>query len=584
MTTFIVKLTTASITLLVGFAFLFSTCCNTSICYCLSSEPDDLYSPSSRYQNKTDQNLTSPYVIIIDGGSTGSRLHIFEFVNDDEVIRHGSARANVPLSIYGPTYDNPIVDPYTVADHLIPAFRFAAKQIPKKYHTTTSVQYQATAGMRLLDTWQQDAVYDALYIGLLDHPDFVFKNMKRSDLQTLSGELEGYYGAVAANYLHGVCNAGLTLTDKDTHPIGALDMGGSSTQIVFVPKHNQDHKRRKKQKNNESQSSSTSVADQYCSFSDVYGDSRSQTCRSSLGVTKETMLHGVDEFFSVSYLSYGVDQFRERLWNHWVEEHTARQQNNDDCDSRLIENPCAFPGYELEWLGYTLMGTGNASSCSEEVNRLIPHDDIPVTSDESKLQKGQKVGGIDHPSVEGNRFVAMSLYFFSLDSLRELSGLDSLNRSWPNPSIQELVDALPALCSRNWHNDLYKIQHNAHKFTRAEVLPHRCLESVYMVTLLRDGFGFAPESRDITFLYEMDDGNEVEWTLGMALAIKAASSKKLSEFGCVCPESKSVSDVDDVTITSETNHSNDLMDSVNDDNGTTGSDQSYQLLLYEFNT
>ena len=41
------------------------------------------------------------------------------------------------------------------------------------------------------------------------------------------------------------------------------------------------------------------------------------------------------------------------------------------------------------------------------------------------------------------------------------------------------------------------MQHEAHEHTRAEVLPHRCIEAVYMVTLLRDGFGFRPESRDI---------------------------------------------------------------------------------------
>ena len=41
-----------------------------------------------------------------------------------------------------------------------------------------------------------------------------------------------------------------------------------------------------------------------------------------------------------------------------------------------------------------------------------------------------------------------------------------------------------------------------------------------MVTLLRDGFGFHPSSRDITFSF-LVDGSEVEWSLGMALALHA---------------------------------------------------------------
>jgi hypothetical protein len=63
-------------------------------------------------------------------------------------------------------------------------------------------------------------------------------------------------------------------------------------------------------------------------------------------------------------------------------------------------------------------------------------------------------------------------------------------------------------------------QHEAHTFIRKEVLPHRCVETVYMVTFLKDGFGFHPSSRDITFTF-LVDGSEVEWTLGMALSMYA---------------------------------------------------------------
>jgi len=65
--------------------------------------------------------------------------------------------------------------------------------------------------------------------------------------------------------------------------------------------------------------------------------------------------------------------------------------------------------------------------------------------------------------------------------------------------------------------DLEGIQDVAHEFTRAEVLPDRCFESVYMVTLLRDGFGFELDSKDITFTF-LVDGSEVDWSLGMAIS------------------------------------------------------------------
>jgi hypothetical protein len=41
-----------------------------------------------------------------------------------------------------------------------------------------------------------------------------------------------------------------------------------------------------------------------------------------------------------------------------------------------------------------------------------------------------------------------------------------------------------------------------------------------LVTLLRDGFGFHPSSRDITFSFHVD-GSEVEWSMGLALSLHA---------------------------------------------------------------
>ena len=136
------------------------------------------------------------------------------------------------------------------------------------------------------------------------------------------------------------------------------------------------------------------------------------------------------------------------------------------------------------------------------------------------------MGGVENPPVTG-KFLAMSLFFFSLDSLRVFSKPNdkahkALNLSWPNPSILELHDALDGLCSRDWEEDM-AMQIGTHSFTREDVLPHRCIESVFMVTLLKDGFGFDPSSRDITFTF-LVEGNEVEWTLGMALSMKAEES------------------------------------------------------------
>lgn len=581
-----------------------------------SSSADNNNIQTGSTEQLIDSN-TSPFRIVIDAGSTGSRLHIFEMVSTEvsspletsvdssatptttriECFRRGSSKAWTPLSAFAPSshdeseeqhsdHNNVHLNATHVAHHMLPLFDYASIIIPQQYHSTTPVRIAATAGMRLVSPNEQLMVYDALYEGLMEQQvpngQFTFDNLKREDVMTLDGEREAYFGAVAANYLRGVIDAELRVIvhpedDDETEvkedntqqqnkengaaadsedekgmctnkfkmceqdaedivfgpsphyvslqrhdvrahgPLGALDMGGSSTQIVY---------------RRNSIGTKEGGGDQ---LEERQAESNDGEIPSHLND---------DEFFSTSYLSYGADQFRERLWDLWVAEATKQRQTkpdsvgNEDASQPVIVNPCSFVGYENEYRGYLLRGTGNAVLCAEQINRLIPHHDNVIDLEElfdENLEAAHKhvasterqqtreetkrklVGGVEHPPIHG-KFYGMSLYFFTLDCLRELSDPDHpIHLSWPTPSIEELTHALDGFCSRKWQGDLEEVQHEAHEHTRAEVLPHRCVEAVYMVTLLRDGFGFHPSSRDITFT-QWVDGNEVEWSLGMALS------------------------------------------------------------------
>ena len=334
-----------------------------------------------------------------------------------------------------------------MAQHLIPSFQYAAKIIPEYYHGSTSVHYQATAGMRLIEQEEQEIVYDAMYEGLIHCPDFVFDGLERRNIATLVGEEEALYGAVAANYLKGVVDVRLHMIQKDgtveeeevefDGPLGALDMGGASMQIVYLP-------------HEEFFEDEESAGDHDQDEIDVDDEGHQESIEDDI-VELPNLPNRLNEdaFFSTSYLSYGADQFRERLWNTWVSERTPDDAVGDDGANNvtnIILNPCSFKGYKSEWKGCTLVGTGDAQQCSDEVNRLIPHHVDPT---ETALES-RKVGGVEHPPIRGH-FFAMSLFFFTLDCLRELSQLENLNESWPTPSISDLTDALDILCSRRWH-------------------------------------------------------------------------------------------------------------------------------------
>lgn len=89
----------------------------------------------------------------------------------------------------------------------------------------------------------------------------------------------------------------------------------------------------------------------------------------------------------------------------------------------------------------------------------------------------------------------------------------------PNPSIDEIELATHDFCALEWslvkENMIGKDK--KHAFTKSSQLHNRCVEGLYMATLLEYGFGFDGSHRNITLALEVM-GHEVEWTLGFAMA------------------------------------------------------------------
>ena len=558
---------------------------------------------------------SSPFMIIIDGGSTGSRLHVFEFVvinekseidqNPDNnstllstitiVERRGSFRTISPLSTfitksYGSNKIN--VDDHgrqtdeefyhvnrtdLKINHIVPLLQYIERTIPSRYIYTTPIYYAATAGMRLLTVSQQNLMYDTFIRIVMDycqeqepmsrhdHHDHYCFFFPRHHIQTLSGELEGYYGVLAANYLHGKIDTNLHVVhDSNNDPgsdtavavntsalytdetasidanttggrsksiTGALDMGGSSTQIVFYTAHDQYD---------------DEAEYEICINNDLDGTNTQPTKK------KKKQLYE-RHFFSMSYLSYGVDKFRDRLWNLLVydSEKSESFKQQDMSSNNIVMNPCSNPGHNvtatINGTAYLLVGIGNILVCKDYMKRIIPHPiQTPIHQiyDEILQSTSNKVvGGIQHPSiynesphVQQNRdnnassqddnstqspdFLAMSLYFFTFDSIRVFTNDPILNERWPKPTLSELENATNKYCTMNLVHDIYPLYDNdpqnlPHPYTRKGIVQHRCMEAIYMISLL-ETFGFTSHERHITFAFDVN-GSEVEWTLGMAL-------------------------------------------------------------------
>lgn len=72
----------------------------------------------------------------------------------------------------------------------------------------------------------------------------------------------------------------------------------------------------------------------------------------------------------------------------------------------------------------------------------------------------------------------------------------------PSPRIDDLEAAAHAFCALDWSYVQTSLM-DQHKYTKNTQLANRCIESLYIVTLLEHGFGFDGQSRNVTIALDV---------------------------------------------------------------------------------
>ncbi|CAM9876068.1 unnamed protein product, partial [Ectocarpus sp. 8 AP-2014] len=86
------------------------------------------------------------------------------------------------------------------------------------------------------------------------------------------------------------------------------------------------------------------------------------------------------------------------------------------------------------------------------------------------------------PALSGD-FLAMSVFFYAMHCLHALGPAELA--AWPRPTLFELRDAARGFCGMEWGAlQSRKVRKKVVLVTSEEGLPHRCVEVVYMTTLL----------------------------------------------------------------------------------------------------
>ena len=154
---------------------------------------------------------THPCMMVVDAGSTGSRVHLYQYEIDEQgyasdIRELWSHRVTPGLA--------------NVPRHAAAIDTYLTQLFSLNALSNVPVFFYATAGMRLLPEKDQAAVYGHVSTWLKKHA------WKVAAVKTIQGQDEAIFAWFATVHRLG-------LMDAASPAIGVMDMGGASVQIVF---------------------------------------------------------------------------------------------------------------------------------------------------------------------------------------------------------------------------------------------------------------------------------------------------------------------------------------------------------------
>ncbi|KAH0622838.1 hypothetical protein JD844_025558 [Phrynosoma platyrhinos] len=209
------------------YAFAFFTCAAIYVVYIkwnlnfkTKDAPDDLKNQLDSETGRTDQTIF--YGIMFDAGSTGTRVHVFQFSKKPKEIPrliHATFKAIKPgLSAYADDVDK-------CAEGINELLTVAKDDVPMELWKSTALVLKATAGLRLLPGEKAQKLLDKVKDVFQESPFLV-----RDDcVSIMDGTDEGISAWITVNFLTDSLNA------PEQKCVGMLDLGGGSTQITFRP-------------------------------------------------------------------------------------------------------------------------------------------------------------------------------------------------------------------------------------------------------------------------------------------------------------------------------------------------------------
>ncbi|XP_006022742.1 ectonucleoside triphosphate diphosphohydrolase 8-like isoform X1 [Alligator sinensis] len=404
------------------------------------------------------------YAMVFDAGSSHTALYIYQWPADKENDT-GIVSQVEACTVAGPGISSYINNPSKAGASLKVCLDKAMTVIPANQQRETPTYLGATAGMRLLrelNSTKADQVLAEVSKAIQEYPvDF-------QGARILTGNEEGSFGWITVNYLLETLIK-FSFSGKWVHPygtevLGALDLGGASTQITFQP-------------SGTIEDNSTKV------FFRLYGTNYS--------------------IYTHSYLCYGRDQALKMLLASLSKDNITAQQISHPCypegyemnitTAALYDSPCVLatstPSKTL-----TFRGTGVSAECRSSIQKLFN-----FTAYGAGKMRG--FSGVYQPLVHG-QFFAFSGFYYTFNFLNLTSGQSF---STVNTTIWEF-------CAKNWKElqASYPQEKEVH-------LSNYCASAFYILTLLHGGYGFNEQTWSNIHFRQQAGNTDIGWTLGYVL-------------------------------------------------------------------
>lgn len=437
------------------------------------------------------------YGIVIDCGSSGSRVYVYQWPthsgNPKELlqIEQLTDARGLPivkkitpgLSTFG---DNPSA----ASEYLHPLLTYAANHIPEEKHSETLLYILATAGMRVLPESTQRRILDELQTSIPKDFKFVVAD---NHFEVITGKQEGVYGWISVNYIldkfsHGIEEHPLVIVDvpgqssasiphSRRRTVGVIDMGGGSMQIAFevTRKINFDYVKE--------------------------GPAKNLMAEFNLGCKSTDLDHNYQLYVS-TFLGFGANSARERYEQMLLQLYANSSQGYHKLSP--IPDPCLPLGLHHKSADRVhhetyFVGLGDYNQCKRS---LLPLLNLTVPCQKPPCS----MNGIYQANINFNNseFYGFSEFWYSMEDVYRTGGhYDAMK--FDKMSNDHCATRWAKL--EEWFTKKYYPKSDARR------LRLQCFKAAWLSVVLHHGFQFPRNYRHF-YSTQKIDGKDVQWTLG----------------------------------------------------------------------